>query len=118
MRRFALSVFAFAVGLSGCHGEPEPQTGGHCAPSQSELQVGIEKTRLCVGETAKPRASFSDGCVARDVTGEVQWTTTAPKVVRVDQSGRITALEVGHANVVAVQGGQTAGLRIVVAACP
>jgi hypothetical protein len=103
---------------SGCHGEPEPVTGGHCVPMEPVLQVGIDKTRFCVGDTTKVLASSSDGCVGRDVTAEVQWTSTDSKVLRVDQTGRITATTTGHANVVAVQGKQTAGVRIIVAACP
>lgn len=114
MRRCAISLFLIAC---GCHGEPEPVTGGHCVPMDPVLQVGIEKTRMCVGESAKVLASSSDGCVGRDVTAEVEWTSTAPKIVSVTQMGRITATTPGQANVVAVQGKQTAGVRIIVAAC-
>jgi hypothetical protein len=78
--------------------------------------MGVSKTRLCVGEAARATASWSNGCVTRDVTGDVQWTTSSSKVLRAD-GGKITAVSAGAANVVAVLEGQTSGTHIVVTRC-
>ncbi|MGZ3424697.1 MAG: Ig-like domain-containing protein [Polyangiales bacterium] len=115
MLRLALALSV--CGAVGCH-EPEPQTGGHCVATEPVLQVGIEKTHLCVGEVARPHASYSDGCESREVTAEVEWTSTAPKIATVEQTGKITASKVGVANIVAIQGPRTSGVRIFVADCP
>jgi len=65
------------------------------------LRISPESIALRVGASADltALASFSDGAREVDVTGGVEWKSSQPAIVSVDENGRITAHAAGAARI-------------------
>lgn len=80
-------------------GAPRSAGGG---PVLSRLEIAPAEVELKKGESRQflLTAVFSDGS-RRDVTAFAQWSATAPEVVTVGRSGRVTAASAGESAIVA-----------------
>lgn len=70
------------------------------------LTVSADSVGLWVGESVQLSAQLGGG------TGAVQWQSTTPAIVSVDQTGRVTALARGAGGVRATAGGATAEVEV------
>lgn len=91
---------------AGCNGDLVPATTDATdAPQQAELLgIGISprEPALGVGETVSfsVRAFYADTTNA-DISDEITWTSTDPRVATIDASGVATAVAPGEAGIVA-----------------
>src|SRR5690554_2393703 len=114
--RLALMCLGLAV-LTAC----EPNTvapGRENVPPSSITDLSFSESRLDLtdGDTARVPLQFTDVRGRTDVlrADDIEWSSTDSNVVVVDESGRLTANELGSAEIVARYGGLSAILRILV----
>lgn len=91
--------------LAGCPAPTDDETEDTDVTSQAELLgIGLSPREpvLVVGSHVDFQVrAFYDDTTTRDVTAEVTWVSTEPRVATVDASGRATALAAGEAGIVA-----------------
>ena len=79
------------------------------APTQ--LQISPERAEVRVSETVQLSVTASDGATVR-------WIASTPELASVDDSGRVTGLNVGMARITAVVDGRPTSASVVVRALP
>jgi hypothetical protein len=85
------------------------------APDAARIEVGPSLSRLLVGQrvTLSARVLAANG---DDRDDPVRWTSSAPRVARVAEDGRLEALSPGRATVTAAAGGVQGTVTLTVAA--
>lgn len=91
---FTISSFS----LVACGGESGTGDGGGTTTSTFSLEREKISLNLGNGRTLKYEAS-------PDLTGAVEWSSSAPEIVSVNSSGRVTANKIGSAVITAKLGG-------------
>ena len=83
------------------------------AATVSAIQISTPLTSLALGTNGqlKALATYSDDTLV-DVTGQINWSSSAPALVSVDANGQIKALAVGSAVISGSLGGTSATINI------
>lgn len=108
-RPFAYAV-ALAIALVACSDDPV----GVPEPIAARVELNVASDTLAYGDQLQLEATVYDeqGAVIADAT--VDWSTTDALVASVDGDGRVSALHVGSATVVAAAGTAKAEAELVV----
>ncbi len=92
--------FTLMTVLAACSGAAPTGLGGSAqATSESNLKVAPTAVWLSVGETAKLTAWLSTGERSDDGTSVFIWTSSDPGVVRISETGELTAIGSGRATI-------------------
>lgn len=97
MKKIFLCVFiavllALSASAAGCQGENKLSV----TPSEIELE------------------QYEEAVLTVNKTGEVEWSSSDPMVVRVDENGKITSVKMGNATITASLGEETAFCEVTV----
>ena len=100
--------------LIGLEEEPPYRTKGHETRAQlQQLEVFPRETVMRRAATQQLLVSaLSSSGPTRDITAQVRYESQNPSVVDVDNSGRVTAVEIGETNVLVRAAGRTLNIRI------
>ncbi len=106
--RIALAVSLLAsstLAAIGCGGS---------SPTLQSVSVFPSSVTLSVGKTTalSAKASYSDG--TQSTAASAQWSSSAPSVATVSDSGVVTAVAAGTATVTATQGGKSGACAVTV----
>lgn len=112
--RRALAAAALAAGALGCGGKD----GTAPEPRPARVEVMAPARELAVGQVVQLIAVARDAGGDEMAVGDFAWTSTAPGIADVTETGLLTARAVGAATVAAVARGTRGELAVDVQAPP
>jgi M6 family metalloprotease-like protein len=108
-------VAAFVAAVSfACGGDSSPTTPN--APVLTTLSVSIAPATIQVGQSASATAVGRDQNGATIATGTVTWSSSAPQIATVSESGTVLGVSAGQSTITATAGRVTATASVTVSA--
>lgn len=101
-------IFAAFFALSSCGKDPQPQEEQKLSVSAVTIDQSV--LELSIGESVKLIATVTPP----DAEYELVWSSSAPEIVTVDETGLVTPVSEGVADICAEAGGIVASCRVTI----
>jgi hypothetical protein len=104
------------VAAPGTDAAPAPQPSQPAAAAVARVEIAGTDLALVVGSAAQSLTASVLDANGRPLARAVTWSSSNPQVARVDESGRVTAVGAGSAQITATLDGRSDRLGVTVAA--